>query len=60
MSLGCFDPPFDKFYLVQDAVNWWHEPDFECWQRTNVSERRFVGWHYPEMFAILPRERDVF
>lgn len=60
LSLCCLEPSHDKFYLVRDAVKWWCEHDFERGQRMNVKGRRFDGWHYLEMFAIPPRERDIF
>lgn len=59
LSLCCLEPAYDMCFLVHDAVNWRLELDFDRLQRMNVREHRFVGWHDLEMFAILPRERDM-
>lgn len=40
-------------------VDLWRELDFERRQRANVRGRTFVDWRNLEVFAILPRERDV-
>lgn len=43
MVLCCCEPPYNKFYLVCDAVYWWCDLDLERWQSMNVRGRRLVG-----------------
>lgn len=45
---------------MRHAVEWWRELDFDRRQRMNVIGRRFFALHSIEIFATLPRERDVF
>lgn len=60
LSLCCIDAPYDRFYLICNAASWWRDLYFERWKRLNEKGRRFVGWHNLVMFAIPPRERDLF
>lgn len=48
------------FSLIYDEADWLCELDFELWQRMTAKERRFLGQHNLDMFAIPPCERDLF
>lgn len=60
MPLYCFEPPYDKFYLVRDAFYWCCEIKFERRQCMKVRGRKLVGFYNLKMFAISSRERDMF
>lgn len=46
--------------MTREGDDWWRELDFERRQRVNEKGSSFIGWHIFELFAIPPRERDVF
>lgn len=56
----CSELPYDKCYLVNDAVEWWRDLDFECRHHVNMKERRLVLLHNLLIFPITPCECDVF
>lgn len=60
LSLCCLDMPYHKLYKVRDVADSCRELAFARRQLLNVKKRRVVGWHNLEMYAILPRERDLF
>lgn len=60
IELCCWDCPFDRFYLVQDAEKWWLELDFKVRQRQILLELRFHGSHNSEVFALAQRDSDLF
>lgn len=38
LSSRCYEPRYDKFYLVRDALKLWHELGLEHWQRKNMRD----------------------
>lgn len=59
MLLCCFEPLYNKFYLLYDVVYWWCELDYNRWRRMNLSRHRFVARRSLTMPAMPPCERDV-
>lgn len=52
-------PPFDRFYLIRDVSDSWHELSFECRQGTNVQGHQSVAWHSLEVFGLPQCGQDV-
>lgn len=62
-SFCSFEQSYDKFYLVCDAMDWWHELSYEFLtvrQCANVMKHRIVGWLNLKMFVFPLRERGLF
>lgn len=60
LSFCCIKPQNGKFFLECDAINCWREIDLERRQSMNVKASRLDGWHTLDMFALPPREQDLF
>lgn len=50
-DLCCWDWPFFRFYLIQDANRWCRELDFEGLQRRISLNAQFLSWHTLQIFA---------
>lgn len=60
MSFCCLGRPYDLFYLITGAADWWRELSFKFWQQTNVRGRQFLRWHNLEVFELPQSERDIY
>lgn len=55
----CLGLPYDHFYLIRNAADWWNKVRFECRKQANLQDCRFLGWHNQEIFALSQSEHGV-